>query len=186
MDTNFEIAERLKGLREMEEISVTEMAAVAGVSAEEYLDYESGKKDFSFTLLYKCAKRLAVDFTEIVTGGSPNLSGYSIVRNGEGLPINRRQGFTYRHIAQYVKNRVSEPFVVTAPYIEAEQSKPIALSTHEGQEMDYVLEGRLKIEIDGHTEILAAGDSVYYDSGKPHGMRATGGEKCVFLAIVMS
>lgn len=186
MDTNFEIAERLKGLREMEEISVKEMADVAGISEADYLCYESGKKDFSFTLLYKCSKRLAVDFTEIVTGGSPNLSSCSIVRNGQGLPINRRQGFSYQHVAQYIKNRIAEPFIVTAPFIAEEQNKPIVLSTHEGQEMDYILEGSLKVQIDGHVDILNAGDTVYYDSGKPHGMVAVGGKKCVFMAIVMS
>ena len=49
-----EIAERLKGIREMEEISTAEMAECAGISENEYIDYESGKKDFTFTLLYNC------------------------------------------------------------------------------------------------------------------------------------
>lgn len=54
-----EIAERLKGIREMEEISTAEMAECAGISENEYIDYESGKKDFTFTLLYNCAKNSA-------------------------------------------------------------------------------------------------------------------------------
>ena len=33
--------------------------------------------------------------------------------------------------------------------------------------------------------ILNPGDSVYYDSGHGHGMIATGGEDCQFLAIVL-
>lgn len=39
-----EIAERLKGIREMEEISTAEMAECAGISENEYIDYESGKR----------------------------------------------------------------------------------------------------------------------------------------------
>lgn len=54
-----EIAERLKGIREMEEISTAEMAECAGISENEYINYESGKKDFTFTLLYNCAKNSA-------------------------------------------------------------------------------------------------------------------------------
>src|SRR5574344_1242227 len=184
MTKNQEIAERLKGIREMEELSVEEMASVAGISVEEYKEYETGKKDFTFTVLYNCARRLNMDITELVEGKMPNLNGYSIVRAGHGMSIRRREGFEYLHVAHYMKNRIAEPFVVTAPYMADEQNKPIHLSSHEGQEMDFILEGSLKCSVDGNTEILHAGDCLYYDSGKPHGMIATGGDKCVFLAIV--
>lgn len=181
-----EIAERLKGIREMEEISTAEMAECAGISENEYIDYESGKKDFTFTLLYNCAKKLGIDITELLLGKSPNLSEYSIVRAGYGMKLKRREGFEYLHVAQYMKNRIAEPFVVTAPYIEEEQDKEIHLSSHKGQELDFILEGSLKCNINGNIEILHAGDCLYYDSGNPHGMIATGGGKCVFLAIVMT
>jgi Cupin domain./Helix-turn-helix. len=185
MTKNQEIAERLKGVREMEEISAEEMAAIAGVSLDDYLSYESGEKDFSFTTLYNCAKRLDIDLTELVEGSQPNLSGYSIVRAGRGMPIRRRAEFEYLHVAKYIKNRIAEPFVVTAPFIAEEQDKPIPVSSHEGQEMDFILQGTLLCSIDGNIETLHAGDCLYYNSSKPHGMIATGGDKCVFLAIVM-
>ena len=41
------------------------------------------------------------------------------------------------------------------------------------------------MEIAGHTEILHEGDSIFYDSGKPHGMIAAGGADCEFLAMVL-
>ena len=181
-----EIAERLKGIREMEDISPAEMAACAGISVDEYLDYEAGNRDFTFTLLYNCAKRLDIDITELVVGKTPNLNAYSIFRAGHGMKLKRREGFEYLHVAQYIKNRIAEPFVVTAPFSEEEQNREIKLSSHDGQEMDFILEGSLKCNIDGNIEILHAGDCLYYDSGKHHGMIATGGAKCVFLAVVMS
>lgn len=98
-----EIAERLKGIREMEEISTAEMAECAGISENEYINYESGKKDFTFTLLYNCAKKLGIDITELLLGKSPNLSEYSIVRAGYGMKLKRREGFEYLHVAQYMK-----------------------------------------------------------------------------------
>ena len=51
--------------------------------------------------------------------------------------------------------------------MEELQDKPIKMNTHEGQEMDYVLEGTLKIMVNGKTEILNAGDCIYYDSSLP-------------------
>lgn len=180
-----EIAERIKGLRELEGISIEEMAAATDVSADVYTDVENAKVDVSFTFLYKCADKLGVDIVELLTGDSPHLSFYSIVRGGKGLDIKRREGFKYEHLAYSFKNKTAEPFLVTARYNEDEQNEKIALSTHEGQEFDFVIKGSLKVQMENHTEILNAGDCIYYDSGRGHGMIATGGEDCLFLAVVM-
>lgn len=180
-----EIAERIRSLREIMELSVEDMAAATDVTTEQYIRLESGEEDFGFTFLYKCADKLSVDLIEIVTGETPHLSGYTLVRKGEGLPIKRRKSFKYEHLAANFKGKLSETFLVTAPYSESEQTAPIVLSTHEGQEFDYVIKGSLNFSYDGHTELLNEGDSVYYDSGKGHGMIAANGSEAVFLSVVM-
>lgn len=111
------------------------------MTVEEYREYEKGKLDFPFTFLLKSAERFGVDITELLTGDNPKLSFYTVVRRGQGPQIERRKGFEYRHLAYLMKNRMAEPFLVTAPYVEAEQNKPIKYSTHEGQEFDMVLKG---------------------------------------------
>lgn len=180
-----EIAQRIMTLREILEISTAEMAEAAGVIEEEYLACEQGACDFSFTFLYNCARKFGVDIVELLTGEKPHLSFYSVVRNGDGLDIKRRKGFTYNHLAYRFTGKVAEPFLVTAPYSEEEQTQPIHLSHHQGQEFDYILSGKLKVQMEGYTEYLEAGDSIYYDSGHGHGMIATGGEPCTFLAVVL-
>lgn len=184
-DQLMDIAQRIQTLREIMEFSVEEMALASGVSEEEYLEYEAGHKDFSFTFLYNCAQKFGVDIIELLTGDSPRLSFYSIIRAGEGLSISRRKGFTYQHMAYRFSDKIAEPFLVTAPYSEEEQELPIHLSHHKGQEFDYILKGQLKVQMEDHVEYLKAGDAIYYDSGHGHGMIATGGEDCVFLAVVM-
>lgn len=181
-----EIAGRIKDLREILEISAAEMAQLTGVTEREYAEYEEGKRDFSFTFIFKCAHRFGVDVTDILKGTSPTLTSYAITRRGQGLPIVRRKGFSYRNFAPLFKNRLAEPFFVKAPYSEAEQDAPISMSSHAGQEINIILKGSLKIVIDGHTEILNEGDTVYYDSASPHGMIATGGTDCEFIAIVLN
>ncbi|MBQ2706946.1 MAG: AMP-binding protein [Clostridia bacterium] len=179
-----EIAERLKALREIMGFSVAEMAERTDVSVEEYENVESGASDFSFTFIHKCAQTFGVDATDILKGSSPTLSSFSVTKAGEGLPIVRRKGFRYNNLAPLFKNKTAEPFVVNAVYHEEEQNTPIKLGTHEGQEFDYVLEGKLKVQIDDHIEVLSAGDSIYYNSGTPHGMIAWEGD-CKFLAVVI-
>jgi mannose-6-phosphate isomerase-like protein (cupin superfamily) len=180
-----EIAQRIKGLREILDIPPEEMAGLNGLSPKEYLHLESGEEDFSFTFLLKCSQRFGVDIVELLTGSNPKLSFYTVVRKGFGLPLTRREGFSYRHLAYLFKGKLTEPFLVTAPYREEEQSAPIPYSTHAGQEFDYVLSGTLKVDFEGHVETLHEGDSAYYDSGHPHGMIAVGGQECVFLAVVI-
>lgn len=180
-----EIAERLKGLREMMEISTAEMARAAGVDEKTYLEYEEGGKDFSVTFLYNCAGRFGVDVTALLTGHTPTLSSYSIVRAGQGVLTERGHSFSYQHLAQNFRGRTAEPFYVTAPYVKGSEDKPIPLSSHKGQEMDYILSGQLMVNINGNVDVLNEGDTVYYDSGQPHGMIAVGGKQCVFLAVVL-
>ncbi len=185
MSKTAEIAERLKALREITEISVEEMCAVTGVDEKTYLEYEEGERDFSVTFLYNCAGKFGVDVTALLTGHTPKLSSYSIVRAGQGVLTERRHSFRYEHLAQNFRGRTADPFLVSVPYSKEVEEQPIALSTHKGQEMDYVLEGELKIVVNGKTEYLCEGDTAYYDSGQPHGMIAVGGKDCKFIAIVL-
>ena len=180
-----EVKSRIRALREDMGIGAEEMAASAGVTTAEYEAIESGDTDLSFTFLYRCAEKLGVDMIELLTGENPHLTGYSVVRAGTGLSMTRRAGFEYRHLAPTFKDKLAEPFFVTAPFRPEEQDKPITLSRHEGQEFDFVISGQLLFAFEDHTEILSAGDAVYYDSGRGHGMVATGGGECTFLAIVL-
>ncbi len=180
-----EVANRIRETRLICEISEEEMAACTGVSLESYRELEAGGADFTFTFIYKCAARFGINTTDLLKGSSPTLGEYSITRAGGGLPIARRKGFKYNNLAPLFKNKIAEPFFVKAKYSAEEENAPIKMSHHEGQEYDYIISGSLKVEIDGHTEILNAGDSIYYDSSKPHGMIAYGGD-CDFLAVVIS
>ncbi len=180
-----EIAQRIRGLRELLEISTAEMAEVTGMSPEDYEAMENGENDFSFTFIYKCARKFGVDMVEILDGTSPTLSFYSIVRRGEGMPISRRKGFSYLHLAPFFKEKLAEPFWVTARYSEAEQNAPIQLSRHDGQEIDIIISGRLKVQLEGYTEILEPGDTIFYDSSHGHGMIAVDGKDCEFISIIL-
>lgn len=77
-----EIAERIKGLREMMDLTPAEVAQAVGVTEEEYLDCENAKTDFNFTFLYKCADTFGVDIIELLTGENPHLSFYSCRAEG--------------------------------------------------------------------------------------------------------
>ena len=181
-----EMAQRIRTLREIVGISQEEMALKTGVSLQEYIACEEGKDDLNFAFLYKCSLALNVDVTDIIDGTSPRLAGYTLTRKGEGQEIQKAHGMTYYNLASSFKNRIAEPLYVVFPYDEASQNKDIELTTHEGQECDIVIKGALKVQVGDHVEILHEGDSIYYDSSKPHGMIAVENEDCIFYAFVLN
>jgi transcriptional regulator with XRE-family HTH domain len=183
-----DVANRIRSLREDNEFSIEEMAEATGRSAEEYAARESGDMDLTFTFVYKCAKKFGVDVVELLTGESPRLSHYEIVRSGEGLILERHSDFHYLHKAPHFKNRLGEPFLVDVPFQPQSQNEPIHLSYHKGQEFDMVLKGRLRFRFEGvredRFEEVSAGDTLFYDSGRGHGMIAIDGEDAQILAVV--
>ena len=181
-----EMAQRIKTLREIVGLTTSEMAIKTGVTEQEYIACEQGNSDLNFAFLYRCALALNVDVTDIIEGSSPRLVGYTVTRRGEGQPIQKAHGMEYFNLASSFRNRIAEPLYVIAEYDKALQDKDIDLTTHEGQECDIVISGTLKVQVGNHVELLNAGDSIYYDSSTPHGMIATGGENCVFYAIVLN
>ena len=181
-----ETANRIRELREISGISVEEMAQRTGVSVEEYIACESGSRNMSIAFLYRCVLIFGVDMGDLLEGRSPKLRTYALTRKGEGQRIEEAHHMVGYNLAADFRNRIALPLYMEIKYRQGAEQEPIELVTHEGQECDIVIRGAMKIQIGGRTEILHAGDTIYYDSGTPHGMIAAEGEDCAFYAIVLS
>jgi quercetin dioxygenase-like cupin family protein len=87
-------------------------------------------------------------------------------------------------MAHTFKDKSFNPLMVFAPYKKENAGGEIEMSTHSGHEFNLIISGRLRIIINGHTEILNEGDSVFYDALNPHGMAAIDESGCKFLAVL--
>ncbi len=180
-----DIATRIKELREIKGFSVVQMAESTDVSEEKYLSYESGTVDIPFSFIHKCALAFGVEINVLLEGRSAKLSSYTVTRKGMGQETVKEDGINIANLATKFKNRLAEPYYARYEYSEEQQSQPIHLTTHNGQEFDFVLSGKLKVQVGSHVEVLSEGDSIYYNSSNPHGMIAVDGKDCVFIAVVM-
>ncbi|GHV50146.1 XRE family transcriptional regulator [Spirochaetia bacterium] len=178
-----EITARVRVLREIEEISAEALAKELGFDPAEYNEWESGQKDFPIGVLVEIAARFKIDLSELVTGKKSNLRTFCLTRAGEAPEVSRRPMYAYWNLGYTFHRKKAEPFLVEAK--PETGGKPISLNTHPGQEFNYVLEGRLLISVGGHEMELGPGDSIYYDSSEPHGMKALGGSRARFLAMVL-
>ena len=181
----YEVAARIRELREIAGYSQEEMAQRTEVSPEMYRLYEEGQTDFPFTFIHKCALEFGVEITDLMEGKSARLTGYTVTRKGMGEVTAKETGLEIRSLAPLFKRKIAEPYFVRYEYVPEQQSRPIHLTRHSGQEFDLILSGSLKVQVGEHIEVLHEGDSIYYDSSKPHGMIAVDGADCLFCAVVL-
>ena len=180
-----EVVERIRELRLDCGYTPERMSELTGIPLEDYLKYESGETDLPFSFIHKCAMTFGVEMMELLEGSAPRLSSYTVTRRGGGQLTSKEPGTEIKAIAPLFKNRKADPYWVRYEYSEAEQYVPIHQNTHGGQEFDLILEGRLKVKIGEHTEVLGPGDSIFYNSSTPHGMIAVDGTDCVFCAVIL-
>ena len=181
-----QVAARIRELREISGFTVEEMAQRTDLSVEEYLQCEAGNRNLSIAFLYRCTLSFGVDMSDLLEGRSAKLRAYDLTRKGEGQRIEEAHHMVGWNLAADFRNRIALPLYMEMKYRPGAEYEDIDLVTHEGQECDIVIRGHMKIQIGNHTEVLHAGDTIYYDSSTPHGMIAVEGEDCAFYAIVLS
>ena len=103
-----QMGERLSTLREIKDLTPSQMAEKTGVSEKEYVAYENGEKDFSFSFLNNAANILGVDVTDIISGQSPQLSRCAVVKKGRGIHIKKNNAYDYKHLAYTFKDNTAK------------------------------------------------------------------------------
>lgn len=175
MDTtqSKQIADRIRELREILELSQEDVAGKLNIPVETYKDYESNAQVIPISTLNALAEIMKVDFTVFLTGEAPRMAKYTLVRGGNGVKVERYPGYNFQSLAYNFKQRTMEPMLV---YLEPhdEDGEP-ALVSHGGQEFNLVMEGTVKVVLGTREFILNPGDSLYFDPSIPHGQRAVGG-----------
>ncbi len=181
MDEIKQIAERLRGLRDTLELTIEELSADCDISAEEYRQAETGDSDISVSMLQKIARKYNIALDALMFGEEPKMNSYFLTRAGKGVSVERTKVYKYQSLAAGFIHRDADPFIVTVEPTDA----PMHYNSHDGQEFNYVLEGRMMLSINGKELILNEGDSLYFNSKLPHGMKALDGKTVRFLAVIM-
>ena len=177
-----QIGERLRGMREMMDVSAAEVAALCDMPVDQYLAMEQGEHELSVANLKKIAHHYHISVELLMFGEEPRLSKYVLTRRGEGPSVERREAYKYQSLASRFQGRTADPYIVTVEPKPADV--PIEKNAHPGQEFEMILEGQMELVLGDKVLTLSEGDSIYFDSTQPHGMRALGGKRLQFLAII--
>ena len=189
MGNNKIIGAKIKNIRESKQLSIEEVAERSGLGIEQ-IERIEGNLDFpSLAPLIKIARVLGVRLGTFLDDQAE--LGPVVCRkkdseaDGIGFTNNATQGhkhMDYHSLSQDKSGRHMEPFLIEiAP---SEEGEDFILSTHEGEEFIYVLNGVVEINYGKNTYILEEGDSIYYDSIVPHHVHAYEGQAAKILAVV--
>lgn len=185
MEENKKFAEKVKSIRERQQMSIEELAEKSNVKLEVLKAMENGEIIPSLTPLTKMAKALGVrlgtflDDTPqlgpvVVRGGKPDnvlyFSGREDVTNASNLE--------FHSLGSGKIDRNMDPFIIDIDYEENYE-----LSSHEGEEFIYVLDGEIEVEYGKEKIAVAKGDSIFYDSVVPHHLHSKEG-KSKILAVL--
>jgi len=174
-----QISDRIRELREILDISAADVAGNIGVSLEEYMAYEDGCDDIPIGKLYLISDELGIDPTVLLVGEAPRMADYTLVRSGRGINIERYAGYRFSSLAYNYIDREMEPMTVSLTHSD----EVPGLVTHEGQEFNYVLSGKVAVTVGKREFILSVGDSIYFNPSIPHGQRAVDGD-AEFLTVI--
>ena len=174
---------RIKALRKERGLTLADLVKSTGVSEATLSRVENDQTLVSAHHLYQLAKSLGVDITAFFEEDTkPIAHGVrSICRKGEGLPLS-----TMRYEAEVlctdIANKKMHPAINIATTSSIEEAG--GLSRHEGEEYLYVLAGNLSFISEFYEPLLlAAGDSLYFDSNMGHAYLSADGAPVTILVV---
>ncbi len=181
------IGEKIKSVRESKNVSVEEAAERAGLTVEQIKTIEDTNLMPSLTPLMKIARALGVrlgTFLDDQENFGPVVCRKD--RQEESIRFSNNtsketKNMDYFTLSGSKVDRHMEPFIIEVSPAGNEQ---FTLSSHEGEEFIYVLNGTIEINYGHDTYLLHTGDSMYYDSIVDHHVHATKEQPAKILAVI--
>ena len=154
-----QIGEEFKRIRKERKMTLRELSERSGLSVSFLSQVERGISTITFTSLRKIAEALgvSVNFFFEPEADSP-IKKRSLKKSAD------QPNFTYTSLAG---DRDQPMFIPARIELKAGESQTAPYS-HQGQEFVYVLEGELKVMLEGHEETLYPHESLHIDSSKKH------------------
>jgi len=173
-----DIGMRLRYLRTLKRLRLNELAKLVGCSPSLLSKVENGKAHPSFKILRKLVNALDSDLAFLFfMDAAPQIT---VFRKGHRPTIKLRDG-------KHDKNPVeiecitgnSRDFLMVANiHIIKPGQGLLEFVSHKGEEVGYVLEGKIEITIGKKKNILYEGDSFHFMANIPHKYRNPGKNVC--------
>lgn len=179
------IGRQVRTLRKRLNLTVANVAKQAQLSSGMLSKIENGLTSPSLATLNALANALHVPVTSLFRGYEEQRD-VSYIKNGEGLPIERR-GSGAGHQYQLLGHTIGKPYTIE-PYVItiSDKSEVFPVFQHAGMELIYMLEGEVVYQHANKSYTLGPGDSLFFDAEASHGPDEILELPCRYLSIIVS
>lgn len=187
MNSKVTVGKKIRAIRESKQMEMEILAERAQLSVEQVKAIEDDGPLPGLAPLIKIARVLGVrlgtflddqqSIGAVVCRHEDERESVRFSNHGSG----GHENMIYHSLSEGKDNRHLEPFVIE---ILPQQNLVYELSTHEGEEFIYVLEGEVEINYGKNNYLLQKGDSIYYDSIVKHHVHGYNGQTAKILAVV--
>ena len=163
------IGRRLRQLRKERGLTLAKLGAATDLSPAVLSRIENGLIMPPIPTLQRISSALKIDISLFFS--QQELRRFVVSRQGKRKVTYSERGSTGKptyeveRLAEGFHNPFMEPIVAT---LLARNHRDFKAVMHGGQELLYVLEGKLELSLGDRTFILKKGDAVYYDANIPH------------------
>lgn len=178
------LGERIREVRRMRGLTLEDLSSRTGISVDGLERAESNQWAPPLGQLVRLGKALEMKMGFFLSAGVDK--PMCLVRADarprvarRGRKASEQYGYVYESLAAEKANRAMEPFLVTMMPTEFGE-----LSSHDGQEFLFVLEGEIRAQVGKEVAVLRPGDSIYYDSSTPHLVKCYGEGPARILAVI--
>jgi quercetin dioxygenase-like cupin family protein/DNA-binding XRE family transcriptional regulator len=187
MKTKNSLGSKIKDYREFRQISRTDLALKANLDENQLECIEEKGIVPSLGHLIKITRALGVrigtflddqdQIGPVVVRAGTEKSSMSFSTKSEST----REHLSFYSLAQDKSGRHMEPFMID---IEPSAHSDYKLSSHEGEEFIFVLQGKVEINYGKEVYLLNEGDSIYLDSIVAHNVHAAANQKAKILGVI--
>jgi transcriptional regulator with XRE-family HTH domain len=160
-DEQHALAKRLRERRRELGLTLKAVADAAGLSVGFISQIERGIAIPSLSSLVSVSRVLKVNVGDFLT--QPRVDVPTTRQAERPVYAISENSVTYERISSSFPGNILRSVIIHEP--PGHRGEPIS---HEGEEMIFVLEGTISVEIDGETSVLKTGDSVHFLSARVH------------------
>jgi transcriptional regulator with XRE-family HTH domain len=178
----------LRKLRNAKGMTLDRLAGMSELTRGYISLVERGLKAPSIAALLRMAAALDVNVAYFFDPRSTPSPRYTVHRHQEEGAIPLQNGsFGLTALAAARPHKSMEPFLLRPPFKSARSfasNEKIQRAFHSGEEMLFVVSGRVAIELDGEELKLEKGDCLYFSGETPHQVHSLGRQKAEVLVVI--
>lgn len=171
---DIDVGSKIKALRSELKMSIAVLSDITSVSKSMISQIENRKVVPTITVMWKIAKALNVSISYFFDEEDEKESN-PVVRKNERKKITVGDSSSVYELLTPDTNRKLQYLLIT---LDEHNNDYV---THSGEECGYVIQGIMKVHIDGKVYILNEGDSISFKSDIPHYYENGGEGKCISI-----